>query len=71
VVTPDTLAAHLAGALGKPALVMLQYAADWRWMAEGTTTPWYSSLHLFRQPSPGDWASVVQAVTNQLSALLS
>lgn len=67
VITPDTLAAHLAGALGRPAWVMLQYAADWRWMLEREDTPWYSSLRLFRQPSPGDWQSVVESVRLQLA----
>lgn len=49
VITPDTLAAHLAGALGKPAFVMLQHAADWRWMVQRDDSPWYPSLRLFRR----------------------
>lgn len=71
VVTPDTLAAHLAGALGKPAFVMLQYAADWRWMVEHDESPWYPSLRLFRQPVPGDWLSAVQSIKASLQRLVS
>lgn len=70
VITADTLAAHLAGALGKPAYVMLQFAADWRWMAGRADTPWYPSLRLYRQHAPGDWASVVEAIKKDLRELL-
>jgi hypothetical protein len=66
VITVDTLAAHLAGALGKPAWVMLQYAADWRWMIARDDTPWYPSVRLFRQPKPGDWSGAVGAVRDAL-----
>jgi len=68
VITVDTLAAHLAGALSVPAWVMLQYAADWRWMTDTSLSPWYRSLRLFRQPRPGDWESVVANVQNDLRA---
>jgi len=67
LITTDTAIAHLAGAMGNAAWVLLSYTADWRW-SEGQTTPWYSSLRLFRQPKPGDWASVVEAVGRALEA---
>jgi hypothetical protein len=68
VLTVDTLAAHLAGALGIPAWVMLQYAADWRWMTNTARSPWYPSLRLFRQRQQGDWTGVVADVQHSLRA---
>jgi hypothetical protein len=69
VITTDTLAAHLAGALGTPAWVMLQYTADWRWQHNRNDSPWYPSLRLFRQPRAGDWESVIASVQIDLSLL--
>lgn len=66
VITVDTLAAHLAGALGKPAWVLLNYAADWRWMTDRRDSPWYPSIRLFRQPSPGNWDTVINVVQQEL-----
>ena len=62
VITVDTLAAHLAGALGKPAWLLLQHAADWRWMHARADSPWYATLRLWRQPAPGDWHGMVEQV---------
>lgn len=69
VITPDTLAAHLAGALGTPAWMMLEHAADWRWMHARTDSPWYPSLRLFRQPAPGVWQGVVRTMQSALGCL--
>jgi tetratricopeptide (TPR) repeat protein len=63
VITTDTCIAHLAGAMGKPVWILLPHLADWRWMEERETTPWYPTARLFRQSSPGDWAGVIERVS--------
>lgn len=63
VITVDTAAAHLAGALGRPCWVLLPSHADWRWLKALETSPWYpKGLRLFRQGSEAHWDSVVLKV---------
>jgi tetratricopeptide (TPR) repeat protein len=68
LVTVDTSAAHLAGAMGRPVWIMLPRAPDWRWLLDRNDTPWYPSARLFRQTSLRRWDEVVQAIATELRA---
>ncbi len=62
VVSVDTSSAHLAGALGKPVWLLDRHRPCWRWLRARSDSPWYPSMRIFRQPHPGAWDEVVQAV---------
>ncbi len=66
VITTDTSIAHLAGALARPTWVLLNVMPDWRWLLHREDSPWYPTMRLFRQGTPGDWAGVVEQVKEQL-----
>ena len=67
LITVDTLAAHLAGALGVPCWLLLQRRADWRWMVARDDSPWYPSLRLWRQAKDGGWCELLTRVQNELN----
>jgi len=71
IISIDTGAAHLAGALGRPGAVLLPYAPDWRWGPKGDTTPWYPTLQLCRQQEIGDWSAPATAAAAWLRNLLA
>ncbi len=66
VVTIDSAVGHLAGALGRPAWIMLSHITDFRWFLDRADSPWYPHHRLFRQPKRRDWASVVAAIGAEL-----
>lgn len=71
LVSVDSSPVHLAGALGRPAWVMVPFFPDWRWLLGRGDTPWYPGHRLFRQGRRGDWEGVVAAVAAALAELRS
>jgi Tetratricopeptide repeat/Glycosyltransferase family 9 (heptosyltransferase) len=69
VISVDTAVAHLAGALGKPVWLLDRFDPCWRWLTGRRDSPWYPSLRLYRQPSRGDWDTVLAEVTRDLCSL--
>jgi ADP-heptose:LPS heptosyltransferase len=70
VISIDTAVAHLAGALGKPVWTLLPFVPDWRWLLNRDDSPWYPTMRLFRQPSPGDWETVISRIQSDLSKII-
>jgi hypothetical protein len=66
LVTVDTAIGHFAGAMSRPAWIMIPHAPDWRWLLGRSDTPWYPSLRLFRHPAPRRWDLVIPAVAAEL-----
>jgi tetratricopeptide (TPR) repeat protein len=71
VISVDTSVAHLAGALGIPVWVLLTWVPDWRWLLDRDDSPWYPSMHLFRQKARGDWNSVLERVELELKPAIA
>jgi ADP-heptose:LPS heptosyltransferase len=69
VISVDTAAAHLAASLGKPVWMLVPFAPDWRWLLDRNDSPWYPSMLLFHQKTPGDWETVVQGMCAELRSL--
>lgn len=67
VISVDSAPAHLAGALGRPAWILLPFCAEWRWLTERSDSPWYPTAQLFRQPAIGDWTRLINRVSAALS----
>jgi hypothetical protein len=68
VICVDTMVAHLAGALGCEAWVLLHADCDWRWPASGSRSFWYPTLRLFRQRIQGNWDEVIEELRQMLLA---
>ncbi len=67
VITPDTVLAHLAGALGIPVWIALPLAPDWRWLTRREDSPWYPTARLFRQSERDRWDIVFDRIAAALN----
>ena len=64
VVSVDTAAIHLAGAMGHPsAHLLLPFVMDWRWWRPAL---WYPALKTYRQEKPDDWRAPFERVNAAL-----
>ncbi|HWY88682.1 MAG TPA: glycosyltransferase family 9 protein, partial [Gemmataceae bacterium] len=70
VISVETAPAHLAGALGVPAWILLPLKPDWRWLLERSDSPWYPTMRLFRQTRFGDWSEVFERVAREAAGIV-
>jgi tetratricopeptide (TPR) repeat protein len=66
VVSVDTAVVHLAGAMGKPVILLDRYDNCWRWMTQREDSPWYPSVRIIRQARWGEWDPVMKRAAERL-----
>jgi Tetratricopeptide repeat len=71
LVTVDTSVGHLAGAMGRPAWLMLARVPDWRWLLDREDTPWYPSHRLFRQTEDCSWVELVERLAQAVPPFMN
>lgn len=69
VLSTCTSVPHMTAAMGVPTWVLLSYSPDFRWLLNRDDSPWYPGAKLVRQPTLGDWDSVLEAIRADLSNL--
>jgi hypothetical protein len=67
LISVDTAVVHLAGAMNKPVWTLLPSVNDFRWLRDREDSPWYPSMRLWRQTTPGDWSSVIERMAEELN----
>jgi hypothetical protein len=60
---------HLAGALGRPVLVLAPVGPEWRYGIAGHDMAWYPSVRIFRQRAFGEWRPVIDDVAHHLGEI--
>lgn len=60
VITVDSAVAHLAGAMGKPVIMLSPFTRCWRWWSNSSGWPWYGNMRVFHQASDGSWHGAMQ-----------
>lgn len=70
LISVDTALVHVAGAINIPVWNLISKYCDWRWMENRADSPWYPSMHLFRQKILDHWDDVLDEVSKELQKKL-
>jgi len=57
---------HLLAALKKPAHVLVQNLAEWRWMFQGDESPWFPGNQVYRQELHNGWSKAIDNLKRNL-----
>jgi hypothetical protein len=71
LVSVPSTTAHLAGALGVPAVVLISDPADWRWASDGTASTWYPSVQVLQRTAADGWHRVLALCAERINKLVT
>jgi tetratricopeptide (TPR) repeat protein len=66
IIMTDSAVAHLAGAMGKPVWLMLNYAPYWMWRTSSKKCAWYTKIEIFRNSDREGWINIFDHVMERL-----
>ena len=66
LITVDSFPLHLAGTLGVKTLLTLPVLSEWRWFNDSESTPWYTSVKIFKQTENKNIDTIIQEIKNEL-----
>jgi len=67
LITVDTSACHLAGALGVPTWLLIDVAPHYVWLLNRDDSPWYPNTTLYRQTEYKNWKPILNKMQNDLA----
>ena len=70
VITSCTSVAHLSAAMGINTWIIVPILPYYLWAKPGNTTPWYNSVHLYRQTTYNNWEQPFINIKEDISKLL-
>jgi len=70
VICVDSVAAHVAGAMGKPVWMLTKPGANWCWLEDQDNSPWYASMNIFRKGADHSWADIASSLRLTLVNIL-
>lgn len=68
VITSCTSIAHAAAALGRETWVIVPILPYYIWALPGDGSPWYDSVHLYRQEKYSDWSQAFEKIKRDLES---
>lgn len=66
----DSAVAHLAGALGKPVIMLGPYTRCWRWWGITNGLPWYENFRIFSQSDPKSWDTPMRRLERTIRTMV-
>ena len=70
IISVDSAVAHVAGAIGKPCLMLAPYSYCWRWWDLPTGLPWYRDMYQYEQAPDGTWDAAMCAVVHDVTDMV-
>lgn len=69
VIMTDSSVAHLAASAGRPVWNLLCFFPYWLYLHAREDSPWYPTMRLMRQETPGGWDALFARVQRELASL--